>query len=230
MSKAVARKPETRARQAGNREFRRRQPGMQGEPRGVGRCGGAPRPARCRDARSVRRPHRGEHVHGHGGGREEDPQGRAPRPARERPCPRAGHRLRRRHRRRVLRGARRARERGGEGPAGAGHRCPVRRGALFSRRGRAPPYRIRLPHARGREGAGRLRQRVHVLHRARGARARDQPSGRRRRARVRGLRPRRRAGDRAHGYQPGVVLRRRTARPLRDQAGRSAATPARRDG
>lgn len=42
-----------------------------------------------------------------GGGR---PAGRAPRPARERPCPRAGHRLRR-HRTAFYEGARRARER-----------------------------------------------------------------------------------------------------------------------
>ncbi len=80
-------------------ELRRGQPGLQGEPRGVGRRRRAPRRPRRRDPRGGRRPHRGEHMHRHRRGREEDPQGRAPRPARERPRPRRGHRLRRRHRR-----------------------------------------------------------------------------------------------------------------------------------
>ncbi|MFR1639302.1 MAG: hypothetical protein ACLSVD_09090 [Eggerthellaceae bacterium] len=59
-----------------------------------------------------------------------------------------------------------------------------------------------------------------IVHVARGARPAVRPTTSCASAR---LCPRRRAGDRAHGYKPGVVLRRRTARPLRDQAGRSAA-------
>ncbi len=179
---------------------------MQGEPRGVrrGRCAASGR-RRARRDRSGGGPRRGQHVHRHGRGREEDPQGRAARPARERACPRGGHGLRRSPRRRRLRGLGRPGARGSQGGPGAGlggasrgrgragrafertHACAGCRRPAFHAAGRVRARRVAcggstadgggLSHARGREGAGRVRQRLHLLHRPRGARARGQPSG-----------------------------------------------------
>ena len=237
---------------------------MQGEPRGVrrGRCAASGR-RRARRDRSGGGPRRGQHVHRHGRGREEDPQGRAARPARERACPRGGHGLRRSPRRRRLRGLGRPCARGSQGGPGAGlggasrgrrrrargcgrvvfgrtHACARCRRPAFHAAGRVRARRVAcggstadgggLSHARGREGAGRVRQRLHVLHRPRGARARGQPSGRPGGRRVRGLRARRGARDRACGHQPGVVLRGRAPRPWRPAPARPPGTPARRDG
>ena len=232
---------------------------MQGEPRGVrrGRRAASGR-RRARRDRSGGGPRRGQHVHRHGRGREEDPQGRAARPARERACPRGGHGLRRSPRRRRLRGLGRPRARGSQGGPGAGlggasrgrgragrafertHACAWCRRPAFHAAGRVRARRVAcrgstadgggLSHACGREGAGRVRQRLHLLHRPRGARARGQPSGRPGGRRVRGLRARRGARDRARRHQPGVILRGRPPRTWRPAPARPPGTPARRDG
>ena len=131
-------------------------------------------------------------------------KGGAPCPARERVFARGGNRLRSGHRCRCVHGH-------GTGPRACcrencrSMKCLTSWLGLWSRDITHCPLATAFSHARGCEGAGRLQQRLHVLHRARCARAGHQPQRWRCARRMQGARRSGRARNRADRHQPGVV-------------------------